>query len=168
MSQHVVDVSWSRGEPEFTYQSYSRDHTWTFDGGDTVTASANPAYLGSEAAVDPEEAFVAALASCHMLTFLAIAAKKRFVVNTYDDHAVGVMAKNEAGRWRSPRSRYRRGSPSRAASPTPRRWTRCTTWPTTSASSRTLSPHRSPSSHRDSPRTCVMDPTSARSREPIS
>ena len=98
MSQHVVDVSWSRGEHEFTYQSYSRDHTWTFDGGDTVTASANPAYLGSEAAVDPEEAFVAALASCHMLTFLAIAAKKRFVVNSYDDHAVGVLAKNEAGR----------------------------------------------------------------------
>jgi organic hydroperoxide reductase OsmC/OhrA len=98
MSEHVVDVSWSRGAHEFTYQSYSRDHTWTFDGGDTVTASANPAYLGSEAAVDPEEAFVAALSSCHMLTFLAIAAKKRFVVNAYDDHAVGVIAKNEAGR----------------------------------------------------------------------
>jgi organic hydroperoxide reductase OsmC/OhrA len=98
MSEHVVDVSWSRGEHEFTYQSYSRDHTWTFDGGDTVTASANPAYLGSEAAVDPEEAFVAALSSCHMLTFLAIAAKKRFVVNAYDDHAVGVITKNEAGR----------------------------------------------------------------------
>src|SRR3982750_1002313 len=87
MAEHVVDVSWSRGEHEFTYRSYSRDHTWAFDGGDTVTASANPAYLGSEAAVDPEEAFIAALASCHMLTFLAIAAKKRFVVDTYDDHA---------------------------------------------------------------------------------
>jgi organic hydroperoxide reductase OsmC/OhrA len=98
VSEHVVDVSWSRGEHEFTYQSYSRDHTWTFDGGDTVTASANPAYLGSETAVDPEEAFVAALSACHMLTFLAIAAKKRHVVNTYNDHAVGVMAKNEAGR----------------------------------------------------------------------
>ena len=98
MSKHVVEVGWSRGEHEFTYLSYSCDHTWTFDGGDTVTASANPAYLGSEAAVDPEEAFVAALSSCHMLTLLAIAAKKRFVVNAYDDHAVGVMAKNEAGR----------------------------------------------------------------------
>jgi organic hydroperoxide reductase OsmC/OhrA len=98
MSKHVVDVSWSRGEHEFKYQSYSRDHTWSFDGGDTVTASANPAYLGSEAAVDPEEAFVAALSSCHMLTFLAVAAKKRFVVDAYDDHAVGVIAKNEAGR----------------------------------------------------------------------
>jgi organic hydroperoxide reductase OsmC/OhrA len=98
MSKHVVDVSWSRGEHEFKYQSYSRDHTWTFDGGVTVTASANPAYLGSEAAVDPEEAFVAALSSCHMLTFLAIAAKKRFVVDAYDDHAIGVITKNEAGR----------------------------------------------------------------------
>ncbi len=98
MSKHAVDVSWSRGEREFTYQSYSRDHTWTFDGGDTVSASANPAYLGSERAVDPEEAFVASLSSCHMLTFLAVAAKKRFVVEAYDDHAVGVMAKNEAGR----------------------------------------------------------------------
>ena len=157
MSEHVVDVSWSRGEHEFTYPSYSRDHTWTFDGGDTVTASANPAYLGSEAAVDPEEAFVAALASCHMLTFLAIAAKKRFVVNTYDDHAVGVMAKNEAGRMAITTVTSRRGSSSRAPSPTPRRWTRCTTWPTTSASSRTLSPRRSPSSPRDRSRICVMD-----------
>jgi organic hydroperoxide reductase OsmC/OhrA len=98
MSEHVVDVSWSRGEHEFTYQTYSRDHEWHFDSGVTVRGSANPAYLGSESAVDPEEAFVAALSSCHMLTFLAIAAKKRLVVDSYDDHAVGVMAKNEAGR----------------------------------------------------------------------
>jgi organic hydroperoxide reductase OsmC/OhrA len=99
MSEHVVDVSWSRGEHEFTYQKYNRDHEWRFDGGVTVAGSANPAYLGTEAGtVDPEEAFVAALSSCHMLTFLAIAAKKRLVVDSYVDHAVGVMAKNEAGR----------------------------------------------------------------------
>jgi organic hydroperoxide reductase OsmC/OhrA len=99
MSEHVVDVSWSRGEHEFTYQSYSRDHEWRFDGGVTVPGSANPAYLGTDSGtVDPEEAFVAALSSCHMLTFLAIAAKKRLVVDSYVDHAVGVMAKNEAGR----------------------------------------------------------------------
>lgn len=98
MSEHVVDVSWSRGEHEFTYQTYSRDHEWRFDSGVTLRGSANPAYLGSASAVDPEEAFVAALSSCHMLTFLAIAAKKRLVVDSYDDHAVGVMAKNEAGR----------------------------------------------------------------------
>lgn len=98
MSEHVVDVSWSRGEHEFTYRTYSRDHEWRFDGGVTVAGSANPAYLGSEAGVDPEEAFVAALSSCHLLTFLAIAAKKRLVVDSYDDHAVGLMAKNSAGR----------------------------------------------------------------------
>ena len=98
MSEHVVDLTWTRGEHEFSYETYSRDHEWRFDGGATVAASANPAYLGSEQPVDPEEAFVAAISSCHMLTFLAIAAKKRLVVDSYLDHAVGVMAKNEAGR----------------------------------------------------------------------
>ncbi|SRR6266536_2986719 len=98
MSEHVVDVSWSRGENEFTYDTYSRDHEWRFDGGITLPASANPKYLGTPGPVDPEEAFVAALSSCHMLTFLAIAARKRLVVDAYDDHAVGVMAKNEQGR----------------------------------------------------------------------
>lgn len=137
MSEHVVDVSWSRGEREFTYRSYSRDHTWRFDGGNTVTASANPAYLGSEEAVDPEEAFVAALSSCHMLTFLAVAAKQRFVVDSYDDHAVGVLGKNEAGRMAITASRWPRESCSAVRRPTPRRWTGCTTCPTNSASSRT-------------------------------
>ena len=99
MSEHVVDVSWSRGEHEFTYDAYDRDHEWRFDGGVTVPGSANPAYLGTDSGtVDPEEAFVAALSSCHMLTFLAIAAKKRLVVDSYVDHAVGVMAKNAEGR----------------------------------------------------------------------
>ncbi|MGH3487224.1 MAG: OsmC family protein [Actinopolymorphaceae bacterium] len=98
MTEHVVDVRWVRGNAEFRYQTYSRDHVWRFDGGATVAASANPAYLGSETNVDPEEAFVAALASCHMLTFLAIAARKRFVVDSYDDHAVGKMENNDAGR----------------------------------------------------------------------
>ncbi|MFG1626882.1 OsmC family protein [Kribbella sp. NPDC049227] len=98
MSEHVVDVSWSRSGHEFTYDSYNRDHEWRFDGGITVPGSANPQYLGNPGPVDPEEAFVAALSSCHMLTFLAIAARKRLVVDAYDDHAVGVMAKNEAGR----------------------------------------------------------------------
>ena len=98
MSEHVVDVSWSRGEHEFTYDTYDRDHEWRFDGGITVPGSANPKYLGNPGPVDPEEAFVAALSSCHMLTFLSIAARKRMVVDAYDDHAVGVMAKNAAGR----------------------------------------------------------------------
>ena len=54
MSEHVVDVSWSRGEHEFTYQTYNRDHEWRFDGGVTVPGSANPAYLGNPGPVDPE------------------------------------------------------------------------------------------------------------------
>jgi organic hydroperoxide reductase OsmC/OhrA len=98
MSEHTVTVAWKRETPDFTYQSYNRDHDWTFDGGVTVRASAAPAYLGSESCVDPEEAFVASLSSCHMLTFLAIAAKKRFVVDGYRDHAVGVLDKDPAGR----------------------------------------------------------------------
>lgn len=98
MSEHAVDVSWNRDGHEFTYRTYSRDHEWRFDGGATVPASANPAFMGSPGPVDPEEAFVASLSSCHMLTFLAIAAKKRLVVDSYDDHAVGVMAENSRGR----------------------------------------------------------------------
>ena len=117
MSEHVADVSWSRGEHEFTYPSYSRDHTWPFDGGDTVTASANPAYLGSEAAVDPEEAFVAALSSCHMLTFLAIAAKKRLVVDPTTTTRSASWRRTTPAGWRSPRSRCPRGSSSRAPTP---------------------------------------------------
>ena len=78
MSEHTVTVDWKRETPDFDYQSYNRDHDWTFDAGITVRASAAPAYLGNESCVDPEEAFVASLSSCHMLTFLAIACKKRF------------------------------------------------------------------------------------------
>lgn len=98
MSEHKVAITWKRETPDFAYESYNRDHDWTFDAGVTVRASAAPAYLGSESCVDPEEAFVASLSSCHMLTFLAIAAKKRFVVDSYQDHAVGVLDKDTSGR----------------------------------------------------------------------
>ncbi len=97
MSEHRATVAWRRDSDDFSYEGYTRDHTWTFEGGTSVPASAAPAYLGSAARVDPEEAFVAALSSCHMLTFLAIAAKKRLVVDAYRDAAVGFMEKNEAG-----------------------------------------------------------------------
>jgi organic hydroperoxide reductase OsmC/OhrA len=98
MSEHPAKVSWSRGGREFTYDTYSRDHTWKFDGGVELAASAAPTYLGNPALVDPEEAYVAAVASCHMLTFLAIAARRRFVVDAYEDSATGFMEKNEAGK----------------------------------------------------------------------
>ena len=98
MSEHRASIRWSRGNRAFTYDSYSRDHQWSFDGGQTLSASAAPAYLGSESGVDPEEALVAALSSCHMLTLLAIAAKKGWVVDSYEDDAVGTLAKNADGR----------------------------------------------------------------------
>ena len=98
MSEHRATLKWERGAAEFSYQKYPRDHTWTFDGGHTMTATAAPAYLGNPANVDPEEAFVAALASCHMLTFLAIACKQKFVLDSYQDEAVGHMEKNADGK----------------------------------------------------------------------
>jgi organic hydroperoxide reductase OsmC/OhrA len=98
MSEHHATIEWKRQTPDFVYQTYNRDHDWKFDAGVTVRASANPAYLGSASCVDPEEAYVASLSSCHMLTFLAIAARKRLVVDSYLDEAVGILAKNQAGR----------------------------------------------------------------------
>ena len=98
MSEHAAKISWSRGDRAFSYETYSRDHTWAFEGGVLVPATAAAAFLGNPARVDPEEAFVAAVASCHMLTFLAIAARRRLVVDRYEDAATGFMEKNEAGK----------------------------------------------------------------------
>src|SRR5258705_4371628 len=98
MSEHKVTLTWNRGDKPFDYQKYSRDHTWKFDGGHEMQASAAPAYLGNQNLVDPEEAFVASLSSCHMLTFLAIACKKKFVLDEYVDDAVGHMEKNAEGK----------------------------------------------------------------------
>src|SRR5436190_13703404 len=100
--QYRASVKWSRSGAAFTDQRYSRGHTWSFDGGVTVPASSSPLsvrlpYSVAEA-VDPEEAFVAAVSSCHMLTFLYVAAKQGFVVDSYADEAVGEMTKNERGR----------------------------------------------------------------------
>jgi organic hydroperoxide reductase OsmC/OhrA len=98
MSEHKVTLTWQRGDKPFDYQKYSRDHTWKFDGGHEMEASAAPAYLGNPQHVDPEEAYVASLSSCHMLTFLAIAAKQKFVLDEYVDEAVGHMEKNAEGK----------------------------------------------------------------------
>jgi organic hydroperoxide reductase OsmC/OhrA len=99
---HTAIVSWARNGAPFTDNKYSRAHTWTFDGGVTVPASSSPSVvklpLSRADAVDPEEAFVAALSSCHMLFFLHHAALKGFVVDSYVDEAAGVMAKNENGK----------------------------------------------------------------------
>ena len=98
MSEHKATIDWKRETPDFAYQTYNRDHDWSFDAGVTVRASAAPAYLGGESCVDPEEAFVASLTSCHMLTFLAVAARRKYVVDAYHDEAVGVLEKDAGGR----------------------------------------------------------------------
>ena len=101
--EYTATVSWQRGSSEpFTDNKYSRAHTWAFDGGVTVPASSSPLSvrlpLSRADAVDPEEALVASLSSCHMLTFLYLAAKQGHVIESYDDAAVGIMSKNERGK----------------------------------------------------------------------
>ncbi len=101
--EYTATVSWQRGSSEpFTDIKFSRAHTWAFDGGVTVPASSSPLSvrlpLSKVDAVDPEEALVAALSSCHMLTFLYLAAKQGYVVDSYDDAAVGIMTKNDRGK----------------------------------------------------------------------
>ena len=98
MSEHKVSVKWARNGTDFGYKNYPRDHVWRFENGVEVPASAAPAYLGNPQRVDPEAAFVAALSSCHMLTFLAVASNKGFVVDSYEDNAVGYLEKNADGK----------------------------------------------------------------------
>jgi len=101
MSEHLATIRWNRSDLDFVGGKYSREHTWTFDGGAVIHASPSPlvvlAPYSNPALVDPEEALVAAISSCHMLTFLYYAGKKGFQVDSYEDQAVGVMTKNEHG-----------------------------------------------------------------------
>jgi organic hydroperoxide reductase OsmC/OhrA len=94
MSEHRATVHWNRQGTPFTRKEYTRDHLWKFEGGSEVRASAAPQYFGNESLVDPERAFVASLSSCHMLTFLSLAARDGFVVDEYRDEAVGLMERN--------------------------------------------------------------------------
>jgi organic hydroperoxide reductase OsmC/OhrA len=101
MSEHKATINWTHSSGDFLKGTYSREHTWTFDGGATVPASSSPAAVrppfSNPANVDPEEAFVASLSSCHMLTYLYVASRKGFEIVSYEDEAVGVMTKNERG-----------------------------------------------------------------------
>jgi organic hydroperoxide reductase OsmC/OhrA len=101
MSEHRAAIHWEHTRGEFLKGAYSRAHTWSFDGGAMVPASASAAAVPKayvdEAGVDPEEAFVASLASCHMLTYLFVAYRAGFEIARYDDEAVGVLTKNERG-----------------------------------------------------------------------
>jgi organic hydroperoxide reductase OsmC/OhrA len=101
MAEHKATVKWQRTSGEFLKGKYSREHTWTFDGGVSVPASSSPSVVplpySNAANVDPEEAFVASISSCHMLTFLFLASRAGFQVDSYSDDAVGFMTKNEHG-----------------------------------------------------------------------
>jgi organic hydroperoxide reductase OsmC/OhrA len=99
---YTATVQWSRGDQAFTDGKYSRAHRWRFDGGAEVPGSAAPQVvrppLSDEAAVDPEEAFIASLSSCHMLFFLDFARRAGFRIDSYEDQAEGVLAKDPQGR----------------------------------------------------------------------
>lgn len=103
MANYTATIVWERAPEEpFTDNRYGRGHSWSFDGGLSLRASSSPHVVprfSDPAGVDPEEAFIASLSSCHMLTFLYLAAKRGLVVNRYADAAEGVMAKNDAGRF---------------------------------------------------------------------
>ena len=103
MAEHKAMIRWASSEDgeAFLKGRFSRAHKWTFDGGLTVPASAAPSVIpapfSDPAGVDPEEAYVAAIASCHMMSFLYVAMRAGFVVERYEDDAVGAMRKNERG-----------------------------------------------------------------------
>ena len=102
MTECVATIAWKRDNAVFTDNKYSRAHEWRFDGGAVVKASSSPHVvrvpMSDATAVDPEEAFVASLSSCHMLWFLSLAAVRGFTVDEYEDQAVGILGKNEAGK----------------------------------------------------------------------
>jgi len=102
MSRHTCTVTWKRGDASFTDQRYNRVHEWRFDGGAVVPGSSSPHSVklpwSDPAAVDPEEAFVASVSSCHMLWFLSLAAEQGFRVDRYDDAAEGTLGKMPDGR----------------------------------------------------------------------
>lgn len=102
MSEYTAELSWICDDTDFLANRYSRRHAITFDGGHCMPASSSPSVVpepfSDATAVDPEEAFVASLSSCHMLWFLSIAVKRRRIVDAYRDTPVGVMEKNSEGR----------------------------------------------------------------------
>lgn len=102
MSSYHATIIWERGTQNFTDNKYSRAHRWHFTGDTIIEASASyhivPLPYSVEENIDPEEAFVASLSSCHMLFYLSIAAKNKWVIDSYEDKAVGFLEKNESGK----------------------------------------------------------------------
>lgn len=102
MTSYTAELLWERGEADFPGKRYSRQHLVSFDGGARTAWSASPQHVpapwSDATAIDPEEAFVAALSSCHMLWFLSLAAAKGYCVDRYADSPVGLMERNASGR----------------------------------------------------------------------
>jgi organic hydroperoxide reductase OsmC/OhrA len=98
MSMHLAAIRWERTTADFAYDTYDRSHSVTFGGGSTIAMASAPEFKGDAKLANPEEMLVAALSSCHMLTFLAIAARKRLTVDAYEDAAVGELTKNDSGK----------------------------------------------------------------------
>lgn len=124
MSEHTATISWTLQGEDFVKGRYSREHTWTFDGGCVVPASAAASNVRgpytNPANVDPEEALVAAISSCHMLMFLYLASRDGFEVLSYEDQAVGRMTPNERGAlWVSTVELVPRVTYGAAGAPTP-------------------------------------------------
>ena len=94
MSIHKVKINWKNEKEDFSYFAYDRTHTWEFEGGKIMKASAAPEYMGAIEYINPEEALAAALSSCHMMSFLYVASKKKFVLESYEDDSEALLEKN--------------------------------------------------------------------------
>lgn len=99
MSEFSIELRWQRDTEDFEYKTYSRTHQIVFPGGQAITGSAAPEYFGRPELVNPEEALLAALSGCHMLSFLALACKQKFTPDSYTDAAVASLAKNAKGNF---------------------------------------------------------------------
>lgn len=97
MSLHRAHITWKRNTPDFAYETYDRTHTMKFEGGISIQGSSAPEFAGKAEYANPEEMLAAALSSCHMLTFLAVAAKSRLQVDKYEDEPVAELGKDAAG-----------------------------------------------------------------------
>lgn len=97
MSEHPIDLSWARGDQPFERGKISQEHLIRFQGGQTLTNSSAAGYGGSSQASNPEELLAASIGSCHMLTFLAVAANRGWIIDRYEDHSVAYLDKNDRG-----------------------------------------------------------------------
>jgi organic hydroperoxide reductase OsmC/OhrA len=97
-TEHKIEISWKKGSNPFQYETYDRTHAIRFQGGQSIFSSATPEYFGKAEHTNPEELLASALASCHMLTFLAVAAKKKYTLVSYESESIAVLEKSESGK----------------------------------------------------------------------